>query len=53
MDLLAADRKGVEAPGDMLIDMVDAPRLILIEGKLERNALSWDEIAEDEEIHLT
>ena len=49
MDLLVADRKGVEALGDMLIDMVDAPRLILIEGQAkEENALSWDEIAEDE-----
>jgi len=47
MDLLVVDRKGVEALGDLLEDMSDAPRLISVEGG-EGVELSWDEIAEDE-----
>ena len=47
MDLLVVDRKGVEAIGDLLEEMSDAPRLISIEGR-EGDELSWDEIAEDE-----
>ncbi len=47
MDLLVVDRKGVEALGDLLEGMSDAPRLISVEGG-EGDELSWDEIAEDE-----
>ena len=32
MDLLVVDRKGVEAIGDLLEDMSDAPVLISVEG---------------------
>jgi len=47
MDLLVVDRKGVEALGDLLEDMSDAPRLISVGGG-EGDDLSWDEVAEDE-----